>query len=73
MLVSGIWGHQNVKWEAPRAPSWEVVNSLCGQRHECGFVIPPERYQLRAFVVWNGAALEVGGTKMNGSGLKRMT
>ena len=48
--------HQNVSWEAQQAPAWERVRSRCGQH--CGLGC--------------GAALEVGGEEVNGSGSTRM-
>ena len=46
------WGHQVETRDAHQAPASERVHSLRGQQHACGCAFPPERYQLRASVVW---------------------
>ena len=55
--------HKNVSWEAQQAPAWKRVRSLCGQHHGCGFVFP--LWAAGICGLGCGAALEVGGTKVN--------
>ena len=63
-----------MSWEAQEAPAWERVRSLCGQRHGCRFVFLTWRV-LEAGIcgLGCGEALEVGGTKSNGTGSTRVT